>query len=56
MSLTKAAKNSAARKTAEADKARRKAARTAKAANVQQQRKPGQKGKSLVPQSKNKKK
>lgn len=54
--VTKSSKASQARKNAEAEKAKRKAERDAKAKTVMPAGKPGQKGRSLVNQSKTKKK
>ena len=53
---TKASKASLARKNAEVEKAKKKALRDAKAKSVVVTTKPGQKGRSLVNQSKAKKK
>ncbi|MEM1120557.1 MAG: hypothetical protein AAGJ18_08905 [Bacteroidota bacterium] len=53
--MTKNQKNTAARKTAEAAKAKKKAIRDAKAKAAPVNNKPGAKGKSAVPQSKKKK-
>ena len=53
---TKTAKAAQARKNAEAAKARKKAVRDTKAKSEMTAAKPGQKGRSLVSQSKTKKK
>ena len=53
---TKQEKRNEAKKVAEAKSQQRKAVRNAKAASAVPTGKPGQKGKSLVPQSKAKKK
>ena len=52
---TKSSKASLARKNAEAEKAKRKAVRDAKAKTAAPATKPGQKGRSLINQSKTKK-